>query len=108
MTPSHPDESQNLGGGAAPDFAAGPVPSMPRQVRTAALLMYAGAVLGAFGPLSYGLTTSASTAPQIWHGGNPASSTYAAGFVIGAVLFSGVVAGPLLWLAREIHPGPDL
>ena len=90
-------------GGAAPDFAAGPVPSMPRH--TAALLMYAGAVLGAFGPLYYGLTTSPSTAPQIWHGGNPASSSYAAGFVFGAVLFAAVVAGLWLWMAWKVRRG---
>jgi len=105
VTPSHPDENQNLRGGAVPDFAAGPGPSMPRQVRTAALVMYAGAVFGAFGPLYYGLTTSPSTAPQIWHGGNPASSAYAAGFVFGAVLFAAVVAGLWLWMAWKVRRG---
>jgi hypothetical protein len=78
---------------------------MPRQVRTAALLMYAGALLGGFGPLYYGLTTEPSTAPQIWHGGNPASSAYAAGFVFGAVLFTVVVSGLWLWMAWKVRRG---
>jgi len=74
-------------------------------VRTAALLMYAGAVLGAIGPLYYALTTSPSTAPQIWHGGNPASGPYAAGFIFGAVLFAAVVAGLWLWMAWKVRRG---
>jgi asparagine N-glycosylation enzyme membrane subunit Stt3 len=105
VTPRHQNENQNLRGGAAPGLAAGPVPSTPRQVRTAALLMYAGAVLGAIGPLYYGLTTSPSTAPQSWHGGNPASSAYAAGFISGAVLFAAVVAGLWLWMAWKVRRG---
>lgn len=105
MTPRHPGRNQDLRGGAEPGFAAGHVQSMPRQVRTAALLMYAGAVLGAIGPLYYGLTTSPSTAPQIWHGGNPASGPYAAGFIFGTVLFAAVVAGLWLWMAWKVRRG---
>jgi len=105
MTPRHPDENQNLHGGATPGLAAGPVPSTPRQVRRAALLMYTGAVLGAIGPLYYGLTTPPSTAPQIWHGANPASGAYAAGFIFGAVLLAAIVAGLWLWMAWKVRRG---
>jgi hypothetical protein len=105
VTPRHPDENQNLRDGAAPGLAAGPAPSTPSHVRSAALLMYAGAVLGAIGPLYYGLTTPPSAAPQIWHGANPASGAYAAGFIFGAVLFAAIVAGLWLWMAWKVRSG---
>jgi len=105
VTPRHPDENQNLRGAAAPGLAVRRAPSTPRQVRSAALLMYAGAVLGAIGPVYYGLTTPPSTAPQIWHGANPASGTYAAGFIFGAVLFAAIVAGLWLWMAWKVGRG---
>src|SRR5258707_9899802 len=78
---------------------------MPGQVRTAAMLMYAGAVLGAIGPLYYGFTTSASTAPRIWHVGNTTSRAYGAGFVFGAILFAVVIAGLWLWMAWAVKRG---
>src|SRR5260221_14182686 len=78
---------------------------MPGQVRAAAKLMYAGAVFGAIGLLYYGFTTSASTAPQIWHVGNATSRAYGAGFVFGAILFAAVVAGLWLWMAWAVRRG---
>src|SRR5260221_11313828 len=78
---------------------------MPGQVRAAAKLMYAGAVFGAIGLLYYGFTTSASTAPQIWHVGNATSRAYGAGFVFGAILFAVVIAGLWLWMAWAVKRG---
>src|SRR5258707_15622299 len=78
---------------------------MPGQVRSAAMLMYAGAVLGAIGPLYYGFTTSASTTPQIWHVGNTTSRAYGAGFVFGAILFAAAIAGLWLWTAWAVRRG---
>src|SRR5258708_33572846 len=71
---------------------------MPSQVRAAARLMYAGAVLGAIGLLYYGFSTSPATVPQIVHVANPGSGAYRAGLVVGAALFAAVVAGLLLWV----------
>ena len=105
MIPRNPGENRNQPVGAAAGFAARPVPSMPGQVRSAAMLMYAGAVLGAIGPLYYGFTTSASTAPQIWHVGNTTSRAYGAGFVFGAILFAAAIAGLWLWTAWAVRRG---
>ena len=65
-------------GPAGRGFPAEPVQSIPGNVRSAARLMYAGAVLDAIGPLYYGFATSPSTAPQIWHVDNPNTSAYGA------------------------------
>ena len=105
MIPRNPGENRNQPVGAAAGFAAWPVPSMPGQVRAAAKLMYAGAVLGAIGSLYYGFTTSASTAPRIWHVGNTTSRAYGAGFVFGAILFAVVIAGLWLWMAWAVKRG---
>ena len=96
---------QQVPGPAARGFSAEPVPSIPGNVRTAARLMYAGAVLDAIGPLYYGFTTSPSTAPQLWHIGNPNTSSYAAGFVLGGVFFAAVISGVWLWMAWAVRGG---
>ena len=58
--------SHHVPGPAGRGFLTEPVQSMPGNVRSAARLMYAGAVPDAIGPLYYGFATSASTAPQTW------------------------------------------
>jgi hypothetical protein len=78
---------------------------IPGNVRNAARLMYAGAVLGAIGMIYYGFAASPSTTPQIWHVGNPNSSAYAAGYKAGAVIAAGVVSGVWLWMAWEVRRG---
>lgn len=103
--PRYGGENRNQPGGPAPGLPAWHVPSMPSQVRTAAKFMYAGAALGAIGPIYYGFTTSASAAPQLWHVGNTTSVTYRAGFVFGSVLFATVVAGLWLWMAWAVRRG---
>jgi hypothetical protein len=65
--------------------------------------MYAGAGFGAIGPLYYGLATSPSTAPRIWHVGNTTSAAYGVGFVLGGILFAAVVAGLWLWMAWAVR-----
>ena len=84
MIPRDLSGSHHVPGPAGRGFLTEPVQSMPGNVRSAARLMYAGAVLDAIGPLYYGFATSPSTAPQIWHVGNPNTSAYGAGLVTGS------------------------
>ena len=81
MIPRNLGGSHRVPGPAGRGFSAEPVQSITGSVRTAARLMYAGAVLDAIGPLYYGFTTSPSTAPQIWRVGNPNTSAYGVGLV---------------------------
>ncbi len=108
MIPRYPGEVPNPSRGAAAEAAnwaaAG---GMPSQVRAAARLMYAGAVLGAIGMLYYGFSTSPATTPQIVSVGNPRSAAYSAGFVVGAILFAAIVAGLWLWMAWAIKRGKN-
>src|SRR6266568_2842719 len=108
MIPRYPGEVPNPSRGAAAEAAnwaaAG---GMPSQVRAAARLMYAGAVLGAIGMLYYGFSTSPARTPQIVSVGNPRSAAYSAGFVVGAILFAAIVAGLWLWMAWAIKRGKN-
>ena len=105
MIPRDLSGSHHVPGPAGWGFSAEPVQSIPGNVRSAARLMYAGAVFDAIGPLYYGFATSPSTAPQIWHVDNPNSSAYGAGLVLGGVLFAAVVAGVWLWMAGAVRRG---
>ncbi len=67
--------------------------------------MYAGAALGAFSGIYYGVTASPASAPQFVHGVNPHSSAYAVGFVLGAGIFGAVIAGVWLWMAWAVRRG---
>lgn len=102
MIPGNLGDSEHASRVPAQHFAAGPVPG---RVRTAARLMYVGAVLNAISVLYYGFATSPSTAPQLWHGGDPNSSAYAAGFKSGAVIAAGVIVSMWLWIAWEVRHG---
>ena len=105
MIPRNLGGSHHVPGPAGRGSPAEPVQSIPGNVRSAARLMYAGAVLDAIGPLYYGFATSPSTAPQIWHVGNPNTSAYGAGFVLGGVFIAAVVAGVWLWMAWAVRRG---
>src|SRR5258708_20379058 len=106
LIPSHPGDVPLPSRGPAAESARWPAAGdMPSQVRAAARLMYAGAVLGAIGLLYYGFRTSPATAPQIVHVANPQGSAYSAGFVVGAILFAAVVAGLSRWIACAINRG---
>src|SRR5260370_38107366 len=105
LIPRHPGDVPLPFRGPAAESARWPAAGdMPSQVRAAARLMYAGAVLGAIGLLYYGFSTSPATVPQIVHVANPGSGAYRAGLVVGAALFAAVVAAPWVWEAPGSNP----
>lgn len=106
MIPRYPGDAQDPSRAQMADSAARrDAGRMPSQVRLAARMMYAGAVLAAIGLLYYGFSTSPASAPQPVHIGNPRSAAYGAGFVAAGILFAAIVAGLWLWLAWAIRRG---
>lgn len=106
MFPRYPGEVSDPSGGAAADPASWPASGgMPRQVRAAARLMYAGALFSAISWLYYGFSTSPSTAPRLVHIGNPHTDAYKAGWVIGTIMLAAIVAGSWLWMAWAVKRG---
>src|SRR5258708_12631282 len=107
LIPRHPGDVPLPFRGPAAESARWPAAGdMPSQVRAAARLMYAGAVLGAIGLLYYGFSTSPATVPQIVHVANPGSGAYRAGLVVGAPPFPPLVPALSPRTARALPPRP--
>ncbi len=68
---------------------------LPASMLTALRLMYGGAGIA----VAYGVTVALTTHTRLLHGGNPASGTYKAGYVVGGAI-AGLIGGGLwLWMA---------
>ncbi len=106
MVPKYPGEVPDPSYHPAVNLAGTHVAGMLSQIRVAARLMYAGAVLGPVGSIYYGLTTRASTAPVVLFG-NPRSTAFGVGFIFGAFLAAAVIASLWLWMAWAVRRGKN-